>query len=57
MDVADCEGSAKLSYLAQDLSCDIGAARNVADVFRQLFFTAIRADETCLDNYLRHCCN
>jgi hypothetical protein len=54
VDIADGAGCAKFSHLAEDVGCDMGAALNIANVFRQLFFFAIGTDEPCLDDDLRH---
>lgn len=38
----------------EHVDCDIGTARMVADIFRQLFFQAVRTDKARLDGYLRN---
>ena len=51
---ADCGGGANVPCDAEYRSGNIAAPRKIADVFGDLFFSAIRSLHTGLDRYVRN---
>src|SRR5206468_11683789 len=52
--VADCRKEAQLTNAAKHLARDIGTARSIAQVLRQLLFTALRIRKARSNNDTRH---
>ena len=51
---ANCSPKADFLYASEHMGSNIGTARVVAEVFRQLFFAAVRSRDAHLDRYLRN---
>ena len=50
----NCGAKADILRAPEHMGSNIGTALFVAEVFRKLFFAAVRRRETRLDRYLRH---
>lgn len=51
---ASCSAKADVLHTSEHMGSNIGTARVVAEVFRELFFAAVRSRDARLDRYLRN---
>lgn len=51
---AHCGANADSLHASERMGSDIGTVRVVAEIFRELFFTAIRSHHARLNRYLRN---
>jgi hypothetical protein len=52
--IANCSAKADLLHATEHTGCNVGTARLVAEVFRDLFFAPVGSRETRLDRYQRN---